>query len=67
MLNGAVSGETTCSFYGYENTSAGYAWTLIAGPAAVSGSSVTIPAVAPGGAPINVSPTPFYGAVACTP
>jgi hypothetical protein len=67
MLNGAVNGETSCSFYGYENLGAGYAWTFIAGPASTNGSSVTIPGVELAGATFGLSPTPFYGAVACTP
>jgi hypothetical protein len=66
-VNGALGAETTCSFYGYESTGAGYAWTSIAGPATVNNSSVTIPAVTLAGSVITVSPTPFYGAIVCSP
>ena len=65
---GGVTGSG-CTFYGYiQSNSNAYAWTAIApatGAATVSSGNVTINPVTLSSGTVNLSTTPFYGAIVC--
>jgi hypothetical protein len=68
----ALSGLGSCIFYGYENNGSGYAWTQVApasGSTAItgtgSGAAASIPPVTLGSGQVNLTATPFYGALVC--